>query len=168
LPDELKAARRRCKTPEDVAKFFAFAAGPPDAEDEKNEDAQDRTDVEKEYFPPSVFEWEPNPVIFSHMRVDYHESSHSSPSVAQTTSDYHLMDLSAASGGFNPNTPLEFDNEGTAIDTQKSTIALRPSGPATISVNLSSFACSQCPYVGKKKHELKYEIMFYLADAHAD
>ncbi|KAF1952772.1 hypothetical protein CC80DRAFT_421714 [Byssothecium circinans] len=155
LPDEWKAARRACKTPEDVANFFAVFAGPSGEESDDEEDAQDRNDEEEAYFPPSVFEWQPNPVILHYLRDEHLQSLNSGPSVADST--WKLL----------PGYGCRFDDEDTAKDDQTSPGASRHTGPATMSVHLSSFACPQCTYVAQKKFELKYAIILFLMSTYA-
>ena len=168
LPDEWKAARRGCNTLDDVANFFAIFAGFAGRSDEENdnkEDSQDRNDIEEACFPPSVFEWQPNPLILPLLREEHLQSLKFGPSVAKDTSDCHLMNTSGAAGIFCPDTAVDFDDKGIPKSNQKSPGAPRHTGPATMSANLSSFACPQCTYVANRKFKLKYAINFFLKSA---
>lgn len=78
MDDDFKDARRRCKIQEEVDNYLkwylAFAAGEPDDKDDSKEDAEDDKDVEDGFYPPSAFEFEPNPVIQAHLRSEHVES----------------------------------------------------------------------------------------------
>ncbi|RMZ67730.1 Zinc finger transcription factor ace1 [Pyrenophora seminiperda CCB06] len=154
LPEELKAERRRCKTPSDIKRFLdsylAFAAGPSEEEVDIDEDAQDCKERREACFPPSSFEWEPNPVIFPHLRDDHVQAMNSGPAIAKNTPDSQSMDTDGAL-----NVATDCDYKGITEDSQKCPSASPHTGPATMSVNLSSFACPQCTFVFKKKFELK-------------
>ncbi|ORY15244.1 hypothetical protein BCR34DRAFT_612202 [Clohesyomyces aquaticus] len=114
LPDEWKAARRTCKTSDDVTNFFAVFAGPSDEEGNNKEDALDRNDIAEACFPPSVFEWQLNPVILPHLRDEHLQLLNYGPSMAKNTSDCHLMDTAGAAGRFCPDMAVNFDDKGTA------------------------------------------------------
>jgi hypothetical protein len=62
---------------------------------------------------------------------------------------------------------INFDDKDTTKNSQEFPDAPRHTGPATMSVNLSSFACPQCNYVAKRKFQLKYAIVFFLKSAYA-
>ena len=114
------------------------------------------------YLPPSVFEWQPNPIIFHHLRGEHLESLQSGPSIATSTPEYHLMDTSELVEGLYLDTAIGFDNKNTTKDNQKSPDAPRHTGPTTMSTNLSSFACPQCNFTAKRNCALKYVIIFSL------
>jgi hypothetical protein len=163
----LKAARRRCKTLDDVTSFFAVCAGRSDETGDDKKDSQDRNDTEEVCFPPSVFEWQPNPVILHHLRGEYLQSLSSDPSVAKDASDHHILNTVGAAARFCPDLAVDFDDKDIPKNNQMSPDAPRHTGPATMSANLSSLACPQCNYVAKRKFELKYAIMFFLTSAYA-
>ncbi|EDU49373.1 conserved hypothetical protein [Pyrenophora tritici-repentis Pt-1C-BFP] len=145
LPEEMKAARRACKTPAEVDSFFAVFAGTQYEESENKEDDHDQNDEEEACFPPSVFECQPNPVIFHHLRDEHLPLFNPGPSEVESRKVI-------------PSTPdmaVDFDCKDTTENDEQSPNASRHTGPATMSVNLS-YACSQCNYVAKKKFELKY------------
>ena len=150
---------------DDVTRFLAVFAGPADEEDDIKEDKQDRDHVEKEkereeeaYFPPSVFEWQPNPVILPHLRDEHAQSLDPGPSVVKDTSDCHFTDTAGAAASFCPDIAIDFDSEAGTKNDQGSSHAPKHTGPITMSVTLSSFACPQCTYVANKKFKLKYAI----------
>jgi hypothetical protein len=158
----LKAARRNCKTQADVANFFAIFAGASDEESDNKKDAHDLNDEGEAYFSPSAFEYQPNPVIFRHLRDEHFQSLNSGPSVTDNSSNCDPKDTAGAAERFCPDMAVDSDVKDTSENNQNSPGAPRHTGPATMSVNLSSFACSQCSYVAEKRHELKYATILLL------
>jgi hypothetical protein len=142
-------------------------AGPLDEEGDNKEDSQDRNDIGEAYFPPSDFEWQPNPVIFSYLQTEHLQSPNSSPSVAKDILDCYLVNTAGAAERFCPDTTVNFDDKSIPNNNQESPSAPRHTGPTTMSANLSSFACSQCTHVAKKKCTLRYAIISYLEFAYA-
>ncbi len=85
-----------------------FCAGTSDEEGDNKEDSQDRNDTGEACFSPSAFEWQPNPVIFAHLRDEHLQSSDPGPSVAKDTSDCHLKNTAEAAGKFSPGFGCQF------------------------------------------------------------
>jgi hypothetical protein len=162
LSDDLKAARRDCKTPADVANFFAVFAGSYDEDSDNKKYAQDLNDEGEACFSPSAFEYQPNPVIFHHLRDEHFQSLNCGPSLADNALNCHLIDTAGAAGRFCPDMAVDFDVKDTTENNQNSPGAPRHTVPATMSVNLSSFACLQCTYVAEKRYELKYATILLL------
>ncbi|KAF1997449.1 hypothetical protein P154DRAFT_578870 [Amniculicola lignicola CBS 123094] len=158
LPDEWKAARRACKTLDDVKNPFAMFAGQLDEEGRDQGDAQDHKDVEEACFSPSVFEWQPNPVMFPHLRGKHLQALNSDPPVAQNMSDCRPVDTAGTSGIFCPDMAVAFDGKGTTKNYQKSPGASIHTGPTIMSTNLSLFACPQCSFISKRKFELNKHV----------
>jgi hypothetical protein len=115
-----------------------------------------------------MFEWGPNPVILSHLRDEHLQSLDSGSSVADITSDCDLMDIDGVAEYGSPDIAVDFDDKSTTKNSQESPGAPRHTGPTTMFVNLSSFACPQCNYVAKKKFELKYAIISFLVSTCAE
>jgi hypothetical protein len=145
LPDDLKAARRACKTWDEVVNAFpgAVFAGRPDEEGDERQVAQDRNDLDNPCFPPSNFEWEPDPVIFSHPRGEHLQSLNYSSSTVENTLECHLMDTAREAEGSSPDTAVAFDDKGAAKYNQKPNVEHIHTGPTTMSPILSSFPCPQ-------------------------
>lgn len=123
--------------------------------------------MEEACFPPSVFEWEPNPVILAHLRGERLQSQDSGPSTVKNTPGCHLVDTAGETEGLSPDMAVAFDEKGSAECNQKSPVVPRHTGPTTISPILSSFACTQCIYVAKKRSELKYAVVIFLKSTFA-
>ena len=102
-----------------------------------------------------MFELGPNPVIHSHLRDEHLQPLDSGSSVAEIPSDHDLMDTAEIAEYGSPDIAVDFDDKSTAKNSEGSSSALRPTGPATMFVNLSSHACPHCNYVAKKRFELK-------------
>jgi hypothetical protein len=157
LPDGWKAERRNCKTPEDIGRFFAVLlscfGGKSGQEDHNENDPQDH---EEAYFHPSVFEQEPNPVIFAHLRGEPLKSLDSGFAEAKNTSECHLMDTTEVDGGVFPEVDVRLDDTIGPKNVHKTSFVPCHNGPATTSVNLSSFQCTECSYVARKRNKLKY------------
>jgi hypothetical protein len=162
----LKAERRQCKTWKEVTSILAVFAGPSDEENDNEDGAQVRDDAGEACYNPSVFEWQPNPVIFSHLRDENFLSQNPSPSAAGDMSDWRHMDNSEAAQRFRPDRAAEFEDDDTVKNDEVPPDAPRYTGPATTCVNLSSFPCPQCSYVARKKFELKYATTLLMC-AHA-
>jgi hypothetical protein len=86
-------------------------AGRSDDEDDNKEDTQDCNDKEEACFPPSVFDWEPNPVILPHLRGEHLQSLDSGPSIANNPSDCHLVDTAGATGKICPGVTVHHDEK---------------------------------------------------------
>ena len=109
-----------------------------------------------------MFEWQPNPVILPHLRGEHVQSLNPDPSVVKDTSDYHFTDIAGAAASFCPDIAIDFDDEAGTKNHQDSPHEPKHTGPVTMPVTLSSFACPQCNYVAKKKFQLKYAINVFL------
>ncbi|KAH4085474.1 hypothetical protein HBH98_130390 [Parastagonospora nodorum] len=159
LPDGWKAERKNCKTPEDIQRFFAVLLScfgkTLDQEEDNEKEPQDH---EEAYFHPSVFEQEPNPVIFAHLRGEPLSSPDSGRAEAKNTSECHLMDTAEIDGGVFPEVDVHIDDTIGPKNVQKTPFVPSHNCPTTISVNLSSFQCTECLYVARKKNKLNKHI----------
>jgi hypothetical protein len=77
------------------------------------------------------------------------------------------MNTAGADEKFCQDMAIDFDDKDTPKNNHKSPGAPGYTGPATMSVNLSSFACPQCTYVAQKKFELKYATILFLMSTYA-
>jgi hypothetical protein len=159
LDDDLKDARRRCKTPEEVVHFLkrylAFAAGEPEQKADGKDNAKDDNDVQEDFYPPSAFEFEPNPVIQAHLRSEHLDSLGSISTMATSTLDSYRMDTPGAPEEPSPETGTILDEQDTTNELESSYDPQNSLGPATMSTNLSSFACPECTYIANIKNKLK-------------
>ncbi|RYN75874.1 hypothetical protein AA0120_g11790 [Alternaria tenuissima] len=160
LPGDWKAARRSCRSWKEVADFFAgFAGLAGEEEDRTEEDTRDPNNQEEPSFPPSAYEWEPNPVIHAHLRSEHPQSTDSDSFVVESTPlESRRMDIAGEREEFSSHTADNFDNKGATKFNEKSPFASKHTGPTTMSPNLSSFPCPQCTYVAKKRFELRCAI----------
>ena len=142
-----------------MASFFSGFAAPPDEEADDKEDAKNGNDVQMDCYPPSVFEFRPNSVIQAHLRSEHLESLDSVSTMATSTSDCLPMDTYGAAEDSSPKMAINFDDEDTINGHESSSNLRNPSGPATMSANLSSYACPECTYIANKKYQLKYAIL---------
>jgi hypothetical protein len=65
-------------------------------------DTQDHNHKEDGCFPPSVFEWQPNPVILPHLRGEHFQSLNLGPSVTKDTSYSYVVDTAREAERFCP------------------------------------------------------------------
>ncbi|KAH3976342.1 hypothetical protein HBH69_086330 [Parastagonospora nodorum] len=133
---------------------FHIGRGPLFKEDNEKEPQ----DHEEACFHPSVFEQEPNPVILAHLRGEPLISPDSGRAEAKNTSECHLMDTAEIDGGVFPEVDVHIDDTIGPKNVQKTPFVPSHNGPTTISVNLSSFQCTECFYVARKKNKLNKHI----------
>ncbi|KAF2446708.1 hypothetical protein P171DRAFT_383495, partial [Karstenula rhodostoma CBS 690.94] len=136
---------------------FYIGRGPLSGESDSH--SHHRNDNDEAFYPPSVFEWQPNPVIHPHLRGEHLQSLNHDPSVAESNSDCHLMNTTGEAGRSSPEIAVDFDDDkGIPKNNQMYPGAPRYTGPATMSAILSSFACFQCTFVAKKRFELNKHV----------
>jgi hypothetical protein len=84
-------------------------------------------------FPPSMFEWEPNPVIIPHLRGGRLQSLDSGSSTAKDTSDRHLVEIVGEAEELSPDMAVAFDDKGAVKRNSMSPVAPRYTGLTTMS-----------------------------------
>jgi hypothetical protein len=159
LPEDLKAARRACKTPEDVHRLWP-SCGTPYEEDDAKANSSPKTEQIITVNPQDV-ELGLNPVIFGHLL----DTPNRSPQPDCTAANQSSIDLDLDT----PMTsePAQSIPETDKISKERELISSMPiddevmrpfthNGPVTNPVTLSSFACSHCAYTFDKPYKLKY------------
>lgn len=124
--------------------------------------------MEEAGFPPSVFEWQPNPVILAHLQGGYVQSPDPGPFIAKSMSDCNRTSTTEAAERSCPSMAADCNDKGIAQSNQKSPGAPGHTGPVTMPVDLASFVCSQCNYLFNRKFKLKYATTFFLMSVFAN